>query len=270
MRWDPSAYERFAGDRGRPFAELVARVGAAAPRAVVDLGCGPGELTSGLRERWPRARVSGVDSCPEMIARARERDPLGDWVRADLVDYRPEPDVDVVITNATLQWVPDHLTQVDRLVRAVPDDGWFAMQVPGNFGAPSHTLMCQVADQVDPSGRIAGDVRERLAAHDPAIYAEHLAAAGLEPDAWETTYLHRLPVTPTDRGGRGKHPVLTWVRGTGLRPWLAALERADASGALGREYLTAYEAALHEAYPIRDDAATLPFRRIFAVGHRPG
>lgn len=265
MRWDPTLYETFADDRGRPFGDLLSRVRATAPRTVLDLGCGTGSLTAALADRWPQARLVGVDSSAEMIGRARADHPGHTWEHADLAEVTPPPEADVVVTNATLQWVPEHLTQVDRLARTLPEDGWFAMQVPGNFGAPSHTLMRDAAARVDPSGALADAVRQRPAAHDPQVYADALGDAGLEPDAWETTYLHRLRVDPREPD---RQPVLTWVSGTGLRPWLAALDAADDSGALREEYLRVYEGRLHEAYPLRDGVATLPFRRIFAVGHR--
>lgn len=273
MRWDPGLYETFADDRGRPFGDLLTRVRADRPHCVVDLGCGPGGLTSGLRERWPGAALVGVDSSPEMIERARADFPDLTWEVADLARYVLPADVDVVVTNATLQWVPEHLTQVDRLAGEIPAGGWFAMQVPGNFTAPSHDLMRVAAREVDPSGALADAVRQRPAAHDPQVYADHLQDAGLEPDAWETTYLHRLRVDPASPG---THPVLTWVSGTGLRPWLAALDAADgvrdgadSPGPLRAAYLRTYAGLLHEAYPLRDGVATLPFRRVFAVGHRP-
>ncbi len=256
MRWDPEQYLRFADERGRPFGELLARVGAQAPRSVADLGCGPGTLTRLLAQRWPDARVEAVDSSPEMVARAEhELAPLAPRVEVVLGDVRtwapPEP-VDVVISNATLQWVPDHLEVLDRLARAVPPDGWLAVQVPGNFGEPSHTLMHQVARRPRWHARLVG--LARAAVEEPATYLARLAGLGLEVDVWETTYLQVLP---------GDDAVLAWMRGTGLRPVLSALDPEDRA-----DFEAEYGALLRQAYPRQPYGTVLPFRRIFVVAHR--
>src|SRR5215207_7384374 len=140
--WDPDRYLTYADERGRPFVELVTRIGAASPTSVVDLGCGPGNLTALLVERWPDAHVAGLDSSDEMIAKARETTPAVAFDVADLRDWvtsEGEP-VDVLVSNATLQWVPGHLDLLPALAGRVPPGGWLAFQVPGNFGEPSHTL----------------------------------------------------------------------------------------------------------------------------------
>src|SRR4051794_5336445 len=139
--WDPDTYLRYADERGRPFVELVARIGAEAPASVVDLGCGPGHLTTLLRRRWPDASIRGVDSSAEMIQRARDADPTISFEVADLRTWAREPGgVDVLVSNATLQWVPGHLDLLPGLVRRVNQGGWLAFQVPGNFEEPSHTI----------------------------------------------------------------------------------------------------------------------------------
>ena len=143
--WDPERYLRFADERGRPFVELVGRIAADAPRAVVDVGCGPGNLTGLLKQRWRSAHVTGLDSSPEMIATARGRDDGVTYDVADLRDWRPSTPVDVLVSNATLQWVPDHLALLSSLVEAVRPGGWFAFQVPGNFDEPSHTIRRDLA-----------------------------------------------------------------------------------------------------------------------------
>ena len=137
--WDPALYLDFDDHRSRPFRDLLARVGATSPRRVVDLGCGPGHLTAVLSARWPDADVSALDSSPDMVAAARERGI--DAELADVVDWVPTPDTDVVVTNAVLQWVPSHPQLLPRWLEALPSGAWFAMQVPGNFGAPSHALV---------------------------------------------------------------------------------------------------------------------------------
>ncbi len=256
-RWDPARYLTFADERGRPFGDLLARVAAGDPTLVVDLGCGPGNLTELLTRRWPRARVLGVDSSPEMIARARADHPGPAYSVEDLRDWAPPVpgEVDVLISHATLQWLPDHLDLLGRLVGHVRPGGWFAFQVPGNFAEPSHTIRAELAAQPRYAEHLAGVAVP--SSHDAATYLAALVALGCEVDAWETTYLHQL---------RGPDPVFTWVSGTGARPTLQALPEP-----LRAQFAADYQERLASAYPVdpHSGAVTLPFRRIFVVARVP-
>lgn len=246
--WDPSLYLDFDDHRSRPFHDLLARIGASSPRRVVDLGCGPGHLTALLSARWPDAQVTASDSSAEMVAAARERGIEAE--QADVVDWTPGPDDDVVITNAVLQWVPTHLDLLPGWIAAMPSGGWFALQVPGNFGAPSHVLIRELLDEPAWRGRVT--VRGGDAVPEPEVYAELLGGAGAAVDVWETTYLQRLT---------GADPVLQWISATALRPVRDALE-PDAYAAFRAELAP----RLRAAYPARPDGTTwFPFRRLFAV-----
>ena len=253
-RWDPARYLTYADERGRPFVELVARVAATDPATVADLGCGPGNLTTLLADRWPGASITGLDSSPEMIAAARERG--DDRVRFDVADVRdwsPAAPVDVVVSNATLQWVDGHLDLLPALVAAVRPGGWLAFQVPGNFDEPSHTIRRDLADEPPYVAHTRGI--ETPGSHDPAVYLEALAALGCTVDAWETTYLHVLT---------GPDPVFTWVSGTGARPTLAALPDG-----LRDDYVAEFKRRLSQAYPEQPYGVVLPFRRVFVVARTP-
>ena len=261
--WDPKLYARYADHRGRPFHELVSRVAAQDPELVVDLGCGNGPLTLALAERWPDARVVGVDASPEMLDAARELDTAGrvEWVQADLATW----DVgslgaapDVIVTNATLQWVAGHLALIGTWVAAQPVGSWFALQVPGNYRAPTHALMREVAETHSRAGELEAALK-RGGSAEPSTYLQILSRAGCEVDAWETTYHHML-----DPGGESEDPVLDWVMGTGLRPVVELLDD-DAERAA---FLEPYSAKLRAAYPRTPAGVDLPFRRVFAVGHK--
>jgi trans-aconitate 2-methyltransferase len=249
--WDPDRYLTYADERGRPFVELIQRIGADAPATVADLGCGPGNLTRLLLDRWPDARVSGIDSSPEMIDKAAATVPGIEFVVGDLRAWADGPGdpVDVLVSNATLQWVPGHLELLPRLVERVRPGGWFAFQVPGNFDEPSHTLRSELAADDRFAAHTAGVAVPD--SHDPADYLDVLAAAGCTVDAWETTYLHLLT---------GDDPVFTWVSGTGARPTLQALPDG-----LRQEFEAEFKARLRAAYPVHDYGVVLPFRRVFAV-----
>ncbi|GAA1050643.1 trans-aconitate 2-methyltransferase [Arthrobacter russicus] len=256
VTWDPQRYVQFGDFRNRPFFDLTARVLADRPASVVDLGCGPGNLTGTLAARWPQARVLGLDSSPEMIsaATAAEHPQNLSFSVADVVDWQPAADTDVVVTNAVLQWVPEHRELLPAWLAALRPGAWFAMQVPGNFGAASHVLMREVAESPVWRDRLDGVLRHEDAVGEPADYLEIFLAAGMRADAWETTYQQVL---------QGPHPVLDWVRGTGLRPVLNALS-TDAAAAFEAEY----SARLDLAYPQRDFGTVFPFRRIFVVGRK--
>jgi len=250
--WDPDRYLAYADERGRPFVELLARLRAEDPGAVVDLGCGPGNLTRLLADRWPGARVTGVDSSRAMIEKARTAVPGVALETADLrdwVDTVAPGSIDVLVSNATLQWVPGHLDLLPALARTVRPGGWLAFQVPGNFDEPSHRLREELSAE-EPYAAHTRDL-DAPGSHDPAVYLETLAGLGHEVDAWETTYLHVLT---------GEDPVFAWISGTSLLPTRAALPD---------ELWPAYEAELKRrlaaAYPVRHGRVVLPFRRIFCV-----
>ncbi|MFU8853420.1 trans-aconitate 2-methyltransferase [Micromonospora sp. SL1-18] len=251
--WDPTTYLRYGDERSRPFHDLVARVPAERPRAVVDLGCGPGTLTATLAERWPRARLSGLDSSPEMVAKARALDVPAAFAVGDVRSWRPEPDVDVVVCNAVLQWVPGHQELLTRWAAALPAGAWLACQVPGNFAAPSHRALREVAGRDRWRDTLAPLLRE-APVDDPVDYAALLVGAGCAVDAWETTYVHLLPAAGAD------HPVLSWMEGTALRPVRAALDPAGWA-----DFRAELGARLAQAYPVRQGQVYFPFRRIFAV-----
>ncbi|NUQ31559.1 MAG: methyltransferase domain-containing protein [Dermatophilaceae bacterium] len=262
--WDPRQYAVFTGHRGRPFADLLARVDADDPRLVVDLGCGPGELTLGLTQRWPNARVVGVDSSPEMLARARDLDVDGrvEWVEAAAEDWDPTESggaVDVLVTNATLQWVPSHLRLIPSWVAALAPGGTFAMQVPSNFDAPSHRLMREVAARHPRADDLRPGLARAQAVSQPQTYAALLLDLSRDVDVWQTTYEHVLAADPD-----GPHPVLEWVRGTGLRPVLGVLDEREQQG-----FVADYEKELETAYPRRPYGVLFPFTRTFAVARTP-
>lgn len=249
--WNPDTYLAFADHRGRPFFDLLARVGAQEPRRVVDLGCGPGNLTVTLNERWPGAVIEAWDSSQEMVAAARERGV--DARVGDVRAWTAAPDTDVVVSNATLQWVPEHPDLLMSWARALAAGAWIAFQVPGNFDAPSHVLVRDLAGSAEWRGLLS-DIPFRVGkvVDTPAGYAGLLTEAGCTVDAWETTYLHELT---------GEHPVLEWITGTALTPVRSRLDDDQ-----WQRFRTELIPLLDEAYPATPDGRTFfPFRRVFVV-----
>jgi trans-aconitate 2-methyltransferase len=266
--WDPGQYGRFQAERSRPFYDLLAQVPLAAATSVVDLGCGTGALTASLLERFPRARVVGVDNSPEMLATARPltRSAAGsgsssgtgslEFVLGDVARWKPSEPIDLVISNAALQWVPGHLGLLSRFADWLAPGGVLAVQVPGNFAAPSHRLLRDL--RLSPRWRdrlgVAADRSAEVA--EPAVYLQALLDARLQPLVWETTYYQLLA---------GEDAVLEWMRGTALRPVLAELDASEQA-----EFLAELRPLLAAAYPPGPDGTALPFRRLFLLGQADG
>lgn len=252
--WDPTRYLQFADHRSRPFVELIARVDSA-PRSIVDLGCGPGHLTSVLHGRWPEAMVRGVDSSPEMIDRAQvdHADPRATYELADVATWSTDSNVDLIVSNALFQWIPDQLDVIRRLADAVSAGGAFAVQVPNNYAAPSHQLLHEISARSPWREHTEGLHADR--GNGPDAYLELFTDLGWNVDAWETTYLQVLP---------GPDAVWDWISGTGARPIVQALPDG-----LREEFVEEYKAALRDAYPPQSWGTVLPFTRTFCVATRP-
>jgi len=261
MAWDPAQYLRFESERARPFHDLVHRIAVEAPARVVDLGCGPGNVTASLLDRWPGATVHGIDSSAEMIDRATAlAGPRLTFSRHAIEDWRPDAPVDVIVSNAALQWVPAHPDLFAGWVHALAPKGALAFQVPSNVDGAAPAVFRAVATGprwVDRLGTVAsgsGPSQSRGAVRPTIEYVDHLAGLGCEVDAWETTYFHVLP---------GTDPVLEWYAGTGLRPYLDALDPADRA-----DFRAEVAAGLREAFPRKDYGTVLPFRRAFVIAYR--
>lgn len=253
-RWSPERYLRFASERARPFRDLLARVEHPGPRLVADLGCGPGALTASLLERWPDAFVVGVDSSPAMLSRAGRRARPGrlGFVLANLVDWSPAETPDVIVSNATFHWLPNHASLLDRLMGRLAPGGVLAFQVPANEDAPSHRAVAELVASEAWRDRLGGTLAPGARALE--WYVGHLAEVGCEVDAWQTTYVHILA---------GDDAVLRWLEGTTLRPVLAAL------GPEARfRFLDQLGERLREAYPRSAWGTPFPFTRRFVVARR--
>lgn len=255
--WNPAQYLKFGGHRLRPALELLDRVPLTAPAVVYDLGCGPGEVTRLLAERWPAAEVYGLDNSPDMLDKAAAEPGRVQWIEADIEGWTPTETPDLIYSNATLHWVPRHQDLFPRLLGHLRPGGCLAVQMPLSWDLPSHRLMRATLAEGGPHGSPLGNVELREAVgrrwvEDAAYYYDLLAGRAASLDIWETEYLQVLD---------GENPVLEWVKSTGLRPILNGLDAADRD-----RFLAAYAQRLRETYPMHADGHTLyPFRRLFIV-----
>jgi trans-aconitate 2-methyltransferase len=255
--WSPAQYLKFGGHRLRPALELLDRVPLSEPTVVFDLGCGPGEMTRLLAERWPAAAVYGLDNSPEMLDEAAAKPSRVQWVEADIEGWTPAEAPDLIYSNATLHWVPNHQELFPHLRGCLRPKGCLAVQMPLSWDLPSHRLMRATLADGGHYGSPLGSTELREAVgrrwvEDAGYYYDLLAGGASSLDIWETEYLQVLD---------GDNPVLEWVKSTGLRPILNGLDTAERD-----LFLATYMLRLHETYPMRPDGHTLyPFRRLFIV-----
>ena len=253
--WDPQLYLTFGGERTQPAIDLVARVELGQPRRIIDLGCGPGNSTALLRGRWPEAEVTGLDSSREMLAAAGENHPGWRWVEGDIGTWEADSSYDLVFSNAALQWVPRHAEVFPRLLASVAAGGALAVQMPAHFQSPVHQLILDTA--AAPEWRhLTRAAAEAIAIGRPSFYYDLLAPRCARIEIWETEYNHVLA---------GPGAIIDWMSGTGLRPFLEALETEEQRTAFRQRLL----AGLSAAYPRQRDGRILfPFRRLFLVAYR--
>ena len=261
MSWDPAQYLKFSNHRLRPALDLLAQIPLAAPESVVDLGCGAGNVTRFLAERWPQAQITGVDNSAEMLAKARAQLPQATWVESGIGEWQPEAPVDLIYSNAALHWLPKHPALFARLLGFLKPGGILAVQMPRNFAAPSHTSIDAAIDALAlPAAQRAAIDADKLNSPvaEPADYYDWIKPHAASVDLWETLYTHVL---------EGENAVSEWVKGTALIPVMNGLGGPEA--ALCQRFLADYRARTNAAYPRRPDGTTLfPFRRLFIVATR--
>jgi trans-aconitate 2-methyltransferase len=250
--WNPALYRRFEDERTRPARDLMARVPLENCRLAYDLGCGPGNSTEVIAARFPEASVIGIDNSPAMLESARKRLPAITFELADIATWHPGAAPDLIYSNATLQWVPDHAALVPRLFSLLAPGGVLAVQMPDNLDEPSHRAMGDVASQ-PAFCAMSGKTGVRADLLGVGGYYDLLAPLAQNVDVWRTAYQHPMA---------SPGAIVDWLSSTGLRPFLDALPD-DAQRAA---YLAEYERRVDAAYPARADGKRLlAFPRLFFV-----
>jgi trans-aconitate 2-methyltransferase len=255
--WDPNLYLKYADERARPAADLIAQIHLEAPARIVDLGCGPGNSTEQLRQRWPNSAITGVDNAPEMLAQAKAKHPDWQWVLGEIETWKPEPAVDLIFSNAAFHWVAGHATLFRGMISGVATGGALAVQMPNNFHSPAHSVIREAALNGDPRwAKVMAAVPGTLTVHPAAFYYDVLRKHASRVDIWETEYQHVMD---------GPKAVFDWIRSTGMRPYLDRLQDAEQRELFEELCLE----GMQEAYRPNDQGKTLfPFRRMFIVAYR--
>ncbi len=253
--WNAGQYLKFEDERTRPATDLLRRIPLAEIRTAADIGCGPGNSTELIVERYPNARVLGLDNSPSMLAKARERLPRATFEEVDIATWQPDERYDLIFANAVLQWLPDHPSLLARLVSFLDTGGCLAVQMPNNLNEPSHRLMEKVSREGPWAGKLASasQAREEIGSFED--YYSWLQRTGCSVDIWQTSYVHPL----ADAGA-----ITEWFKSTGLKPYLDPLSPTEQS-----EYLDRYRAEIAKAYPAQQDGKVLlRFPRLFFVAQR--
>ena len=253
--WNPALYLTFADERARPARDLLQQVPLKTPKLVFDLGCGPGNSTGLVYRAFPEAQVIGVDNSPAMLIEARSALPHLEFIKADITDWRAPATTDLIFSNATFQWLPDHAGQILRLLRQLRTGSVIAVQMPDNLGEASHRMMQETALYGSWVSllRRASEVRQPLLS--PGAYYEMLKPYCARLDIWRTTYVHTVD---------GIQGIVNMFSSTGLRPWLEPLTAAEKQA-----FIIDYTVRLAKHYPVqRDGKVLLPFPRLFLVAQR--
>jgi trans-aconitate 2-methyltransferase len=253
--WNVRQYLRFEDERTRPSRDLLAQVSLTRARLAIDLGCGPGNSTELLVERYPDAEIVGLDSSPDMLRQARERLPKCSFTQADLATWTPKEPADLLFANAVFQWVADHPAVLRRLVQALPQGGVLAVQMPDNTSEPALALMREIAGNGPWAANAALAEAARADLPTPEFYYDLLKPLCARVDIWHTIYNHVMA---------GPEGIVEWFKGSALRPFISALDAGMREG-----FLAAYRTQITRHYTRRfDGRVLLKFPRLFIVATR--
>lgn len=253
--WDANLYLKFAKERSQPSLDLIARIGLSTPNRIIDLGCGPGNSTAMLRQRWHDAEIIGLDSSPEMITAASKAYPNEKWILADVASWSANIPFDIVFSNAALQWLPSHKSLFPHLLSQVATGGVLAVQIPAHYQSPLHQVTLD-ASKNRLWSHLMDLPRNALTKEEPSFYYEALQPFASQIEIWGTEYYHILD---------SPQAILEWFKGTGLRPFLEALQSEEQKHDFEQMILD----GLTRAYPQQSNGQVLfPFRRLFIIAHK--
>lgn len=216
--WSSQEYLRFKNERTQPAIDLVNKIPMTNPKSIIDIGCGPANSTNVLHERFYNAKILGIDNSEDMINTAREEYPQIEFM---LCDAGKELNVinerfDIVFSNACIQWILDHKNLLKSMMNLLNEDGFMAVQIPMNYDEPIHKIIGTLAESEKWKDKF--DNPRIFYNLTPSEYYDLLSEISYDFNIWNTTYFHRMT---------SHQSIMDWYKGTGLRPYLNALNYVD-------------------------------------------
>jgi trans-aconitate 2-methyltransferase len=253
--WNPDRYLKFKNERTQPSIDLVSRIDFADPKTIIDFGCGPGNSTQVLVNRWPKARIIGLDNSPAMIAKARKDYPEQEWVLADAASYEPDVKVDIVFSNAAIQWIPNHKKLINKFYNLLSDNGIVAVQMPQFWDMPVGKIIKKVSkdsrwiSQTEKASKL-------IRIHDYSFYYNRLYVLFKKVEIWETYYMHTLD---------SQMSIIDMIISTGMKPYLEKLDSDEAK----REFIDEVLKGIQKFYSLQKDGKVIfPFKRLFFISRK--
>jgi len=253
--WNPNLYMQFRSERTQPSIDLVAKINSVEPKSIIDVGCGPGNSTQVLVNRWPKAKITGLDNSSAMIKKAAQDHPNQAWIVADALIYNPETEYDIVFSNAAVQWIPNHENLLKKFYGMLSDNGIVAIQIPLFWDMPLGRIINEVAEDSRWKDQMEG-VSDLFTIHDYSFYYDHLAILFNSIDIWQTHYFHILD---------SHIAILEMMRSTGLKPFLGALDNDSDINQFENKVLIGIEKAYRKQ---KNGKVLLPFKRLFFIGYK--
>lgn len=251
--WDPNVYLRYETYRARPALDLIAQIPREISGPIIDLGCGPGNVTRTLKDRWPDNAVTGLDRSENMLSKARDTNSDADisWQQSDIGTWAPKERFALIFSNAAFHWLSNHAKVIERLPEYVTPSGWLAFQIPVTEQSPYQVCIRETVTSDRWAEKLANVWMYKDPLEPEQLY-DVLSPSCRSVDIWVTDYHHVL---------EGENPVFDWIIGTGLTPYLSVLNDADQEA-----FLEDYKARVLAAYPKQDDGKTLfLMKRIFVL-----
>jgi trans-aconitate 2-methyltransferase len=253
--WNPDLYLKYGNERTQPSIDLIGKINISfQPKSILDVGCGPGNSSQALLQRWPDAVLTGIDNSVNMIEKAKTTYPDNTWIVADASKYTSNTIYDIVFSNATIQWIPDHEKLFKRLFNLINNQGVLAIQVPRFNEMAVSKVIQKVAGRAkwkEPT-KGCGDL---LTHHDYKYYYDLISKDYKSVEFWQTDYIHIL---------ESQYAIIEWIRSTAIRPYLDCLK--DEEKPLFEKELLA---EIKNDYPIQKSGKVFfPFKRLFMIGYK--
>jgi len=253
--WNPALYLQFGKERIQPSIDLVSRIDFENPKNIIDIGCGPGNSTQILAQRWPKSKITGVDNSPAMIERAKLDFPNQDWKLLDAGKDEIIDTFDIIFSNAAIQWIPNHFELLNKMKHNLSDNGVIAVQIPLFFDMPLGQSIARISKNKRWS-TLTDRVNDLFTIHHQSEYYDILSELFSFIEIWKSDYVHIMD---------SHDSVLEMVRSTGLKPYLERLE----SDTDKRDFENMVLTDIIKDYPMQKNGKVLfPFKRLFFIAKK--